>query len=167
MHSPWLARVLQLRPQHLLRQSAPQKRPRKALQSPSLLRPPHIVPTDTSRPQVKYWALGNEVWGPWQVEQATKEAYAHKAYQWAKALKLLDPSIQLVLCGETGYSSWDAYVLKECVRFDLHGLGGSTTASLIDMHSIHIYTASGAHLENVTGELVVVVMPLRKYKDHC
>jgi alpha-L-arabinofuranosidase len=34
--------------------------------------------------KVKYWALGNETWGPWQVEQMTKEAYAHKAYQWAK-----------------------------------------------------------------------------------
>ncbi|CAH0053606.1 unnamed protein product [Clonostachys solani] len=100
---------------------------------------------------VKYWALGNEVWGPWQVEQMTKEDYAKKAYQWAKALKLLDPSIELVLCGETGHSSWDAYVLKECVRFDLHGLGGSTTASLIDMHSIHIYTASSEHLKNVTA----------------
>lgn len=22
---------------------------------------------------VKYWALGNECWGPWQVEQMTKE----------------------------------------------------------------------------------------------
>jgi alpha-N-arabinofuranosidase len=81
----------------------------------------------------------------------TKEDYAKKAYQWAKALKLLDPSIELILCGETGHSTWDAYVLKECVRFDLHGLGGSTTASLIDMHSIHIYTASSEHLKNVTG----------------
>ncbi|CAG9942997.1 unnamed protein product [Clonostachys rosea f. rosea IK726] len=101
--------------------------------------------------RVKYWALGNEVWGPWQVEQMTKEDYAKKAYQWAKALKLLDPSIELILCGETGHSTWDAYVLKECVRFDLHGLGGSTTASLIDMHSIHIYTASSEHLKNVTA----------------
>lgn len=36
--------------------------------------------------QVKYWALGNETWGPWQVEQMTKEAYAHKAFQWAKGM---------------------------------------------------------------------------------
>lgn len=52
---------------------------------------------------VKYWALGNEVWGPWfvtlllkvsfreltqprQVEQMTKEDYAKKAKQWAKGL---------------------------------------------------------------------------------
>ncbi|KAK1819107.1 hypothetical protein LTR12_006422 [Friedmanniomyces endolithicus] len=97
---------------------------------------------------VKYWALGNETWGPWQVEQMTKEDYAKKAYQWAKALKLVDPSIVLILCGETGHSEWDFYTLKECVRFDLHGLGGSTTSSLIDMHSIHIYTASNDPVKN-------------------
>lgn len=31
--------------------------------------------------RVKYWALGNEVWGPWQVEQMTKEDYSKKAIQ--------------------------------------------------------------------------------------
>lgn len=81
----------------------------------------------------------------------TKEDYAKKAYQWAKALKLLDPSIQLVLCGESGFSSWDSHVIKECIRFDPHGLVDNTTSSLIDMHSIHLYTASGDHLQNVTG----------------
>ncbi|PVH93447.1 glycoside hydrolase family 51 protein [Periconia macrospinosa] len=100
---------------------------------------------------VKYWALGNECWGPWQVAQLTKEDYAKKAYQWAKALKLLDPSITLILCGETGYSSWDYYVLKECVKWDVHGLSGDTTKSLIDMHSIHIYTADADHLPNATA----------------
>ncbi|AEO58452.1 glycoside hydrolase family 51 protein [Thermothelomyces thermophilus ATCC 42464] len=101
---------------------------------------------------VKYWALGNECWGPWQVEQMTKEDYAKKAYQWAKALKLLDPSITLILCGETGYSSWDHHVLKECVRWDVHGLGDQNqTKSLIDMHSIHVYTADREHLPNATA----------------
>lgn len=100
---------------------------------------------------VKYWALGNEMWGPWQVGQMTKEDYAKKAYQWAKALKLLDPSIELILCGETGYSTWDSYVLKECIKWDVHSLGGSMTASLISMHSIHIYTAAAEHLPNATA----------------
>ena len=81
----------------------------------------------------------------------TKEDYAKKAYQWAKALKLLDPSITLILCGETGHSSWDFYVLKECVKFDQHSLGGSMTASLIDMHSIHIYTTSDDPLKNAVA----------------
>ncbi|KAI9761953.1 MAG: hypothetical protein M4579_000736 [Chaenotheca gracillima] len=100
---------------------------------------------------VKYWALGNEVWGPWQVAQMTKEDYAKKAFQWAKALKLLDPSIELVLCGETGHSSWDAYVLSECIKWNAHAL--SPTIPLIAMHSIHIYTASQDHHTNVTSPL--------------
>ncbi|KAF2424415.1 family 51 glycoside hydrolase [Tothia fuscella] len=100
---------------------------------------------------VRYWALGNEMWGPWQVGQMTKEVYAAQAYQWAKAMKLLDPSIELILCGQDGTSSWDTYVLKECIKWDVHGLGGSTTASLIRMHSIHIYTASKEHLPNATA----------------
>ncbi len=82
----------------------------------------------------------------------TKEDYAKKAYQWAKALKLLDPSIKLILCGETGYSSWDYYVLKECVKWDFFVLGKEKyTKPLIDMHSIHIYTADKEHLANATA----------------
>ncbi|KAJ9650161.1 hypothetical protein H2198_010523 [Neophaeococcomyces mojaviensis] len=77
---------------------------------------------------VKYWALGNEMWGPWQVEQHTKEDYAKKACQWAKALKLLDPSITLILCGQNGHSDWDRYVLQQCIKWT-------------DMHSIHMYTS--------------------------
>ncbi|KAJ1338494.1 alpha-L-arabinofuranosidase [Microdochium nivale] len=89
---------------------------------------------------VKYWALGNEVWGPWQVLQMTKEDYAKQAIQWAKALRLMDPSIELILCGENGLSSWDHYVLHEAVEW-------------VDMHSIHIYTASPDHNKNVTAPL--------------
>ncbi|KAK4445726.1 alpha-N-arabinofuranosidase C [Podospora aff. communis PSN243] len=92
---------------------------------------------------VKFWALGNEVYGSWQVCQTTPEAYAHKAYQWAKALKLLDPSIELILCGESGFSSWDSYVTHKCF----------TSANLISMHSIHLYTSSDVHLQNVTAPL--------------
>lgn len=101
---------------------------------------------------VKYWALGNEVWGTWQVGQMTKESYAEKAWQWAKALKRLDPKIELILCGQDGLSYWDAHVLKECIKWDPHALGMDTSAGLISMHSIHVYTAAKDHLLNVTGE---------------
>ncbi|RDW87539.1 glycoside hydrolase family 51 protein [Coleophoma crateriformis] len=87
---------------------------------------------------VKYWALGNEVWGPWQVEQMEMEDYAKKAFQWAKALKLLDPSIQLILCGKNGHSDWDRYVLQKCIRFT-------------DMHSIHMYTSDKEHYANAVS----------------
>ncbi|TAQ87829.1 hypothetical protein B7494_g3862 [Chlorociboria aeruginascens] len=89
---------------------------------------------------IKYWALGNEMWGPWQVGQMTSTDYSKTASQWAKALKLLDPTLILILCGETGHSSWDHEVLKACIPY-------------IDMHSIHIYTCSNTHLPNVTAPL--------------
>lgn len=101
---------------------------------------------------VKYWALGNEMWGEWQVGQMTKEAYAEKAWQWAKALKMLDRSIQLILCGQDGLSSWDSYVLKQCLRWEQHALGNHESSGMISMHSIHLYTAALEHLPNVTGK---------------
>lgn len=80
------------------------------------------------------------MWGPWQVNQLSASAYAAQASQWAKALRLLDPSLILILCGETGLSSWDHTVLSSCIQF-------------VDMHSIHIYTASPSHTKNVTAPL--------------
>lgn len=103
--------------------------------------------------KVKYWALGNEMWGDWQINQMTKEAYAERALQWAKALKLLDPGIQLILCGKEGATTWDFYTLKHCLRpAGLSDLG-EERLPLIDMHSIHLYTASEAHYENATAPL--------------
>lgn len=102
---------------------------------------------------VKYWALGNEMWGPWQINQMTQEAYAERALQWAKALKLLDPSIQLVLCGKEGPTTWDYYVLKYCLQPAGQSDLGGVRPPLIDMHSIHLYTASDDHYENVTAPL--------------
>ncbi|KAJ7050617.1 glycoside hydrolase family 51 protein [Mycena amicta] len=88
---------------------------------------------------VKYWSLGNEVWGPWQVGQMSAEDYSKAAFQWAKAMRLLDPSIKIVSCGETGFSDWDRVTLK-------------TLAPVIDFHSIHLYTVSkGNHDVNVMG----------------
>ncbi|KAF7554304.1 hypothetical protein G7Z17_g2999 [Cylindrodendrum hubeiense] len=87
---------------------------------------------------VKYWALGNEMWGPWQVEQHSKEDYAKKAIQWSRALKLLDPSIVLILCGKDGYSDWDRYTLQKCIKS-------------IDMHSIHYYSMGKGHYTNISS----------------
>ncbi|KAK4687585.1 alpha-L-arabinofuranosidase, partial [Tremellales sp. Uapishka_1] len=79
---------------------------------------------------VKYWGLGNEMWGPWQVGNLLPSDYARKARQWAHALKLVDPTIKLISCGETGASNWDREVIQALLPF-------------ADMHSIHFYTMLG------------------------
>ncbi|THH00489.1 hypothetical protein EW026_g2051 [Hermanssonia centrifuga] len=79
---------------------------------------------------VRYWGLGNEVWGEWQVGQQTASAYTIKARQWAHAIHLLDPTIKLIGCGETGLNEWDGVVLEGLV-------------DKVDGHSIHLYTGFG------------------------
>ncbi|KDQ49679.1 glycoside hydrolase family 51 protein [Jaapia argillacea MUCL 33604] len=80
--------------------------------------------------KVKYWSLGNEVYGPWQVGQQTASAYATIAHQWAHAIKLFDPSVILVSCGLSGLDEWDGVVIDRLV-------------DQVDLHSVHLYTGFG------------------------
>lgn len=65
---------------------------------------------------VKYWCLGNELDGPWQVASKTPEEYGLLANETAKAMKLMDPDIETILVGSSTprldtYPSWDFKVL--------------------------------------------------------
>jgi len=68
---------------------------------------------------IKLWCLGNEMDGPWQVGQKTPDEYGRVAYETAKALKLFDPSLELVACGSSHrgmptFPQWEATVLEHC-----------------------------------------------------
>jgi len=85
---------------------------------------------------VPYWGLGNEMYGEWQVGQMPAEEYVRVASKWAKAILRLDPGVKLVSCGWNGWQDWDREVTE--------GL-----ASLVDLHSLHIYTGSSDYWTNV------------------
>jgi alpha-L-arabinofuranosidase len=85
---------------------------------------------------VKYWGLGNEMYGKWQIGSLSAEDYVKKARQFAAMMKWTDPSIQLVSCGQQGWNDWDRIVVE--------GL-----ADIVDYHSIHIYTGSDHYYTNV------------------
>src|SRR5262249_39790335 len=68
---------------------------------------------------VKYWCLGNEMDGPWQIGHLEALGYARKAREAAKMMKWHDPGIRLVLCGSSGpgmatYPEWDRVTLETC-----------------------------------------------------
>ncbi len=50
---------------------------------------------------VKVWCLGNEMDGPWQTGHKSAAEYGRLADETAKAMKQIDPSIELVLCGSS------------------------------------------------------------------
>jgi alpha-L-arabinofuranosidase len=86
--------------------------------------------------RVRYWGLGNEMYGDWQVGAFTAEEYVRQATRWARAIRMLDPEAKLVSCGMNGWSGWDGVVVD--------GM-----APLVDFHSIHIYTGSDDYWTNV------------------
>ena len=66
--------------------------------------------------KVKYWALGNEIDGPWQLGHKNAEEYAKWALEAAKAMRLVDRDIKLVACGSSNYGAdwiaWNRTVLQ-------------------------------------------------------
>jgi alpha-N-arabinofuranosidase len=66
---------------------------------------------------IKLWCLGNEMDGPWQIGFKTAEEYGRLAVVAAKAMRLLDPGLELVACGSSGrgmptFGQWEATVLE-------------------------------------------------------
>ena len=68
---------------------------------------------------IRLWCLGNEMDGPWQMGHKTALEYGRIANESAKMMKWVDPSIELVVCGSSGYDmptfgDWELTVLDEC-----------------------------------------------------
>ena len=68
---------------------------------------------------VKYWCLGNEMDGRWQIGHMTAVEYGRKAADAARQMRNVDRSVQLIACGSSGptmatYLEWDRQVLEEC-----------------------------------------------------
>ncbi len=82
--------------------------------------------------KVRYWALGNEIDGPWQLGHKNAEEYAKFALETAKAMRAVDPEIELVASGSSNYApnadwiGWNRTVLQ-------------TLANEVDYIALHTY----------------------------
>ncbi len=80
---------------------------------------------------IKTWCLGNEMDGPWQIGTKTADEYGRLSCETAKAMKMVDPTIELVACGSSGsgmptFAQWEATVLEH-------------TYEHVDYISLHTY----------------------------
>jgi alpha-L-arabinofuranosidase len=92
---------------------------------------------------VRYWCVGNEMDGPWQMGHLDATAYGNKALEAAKMMKWQDPTIKTVLCGSssdrmTTYPEWDRTALE-------------IAWEQVDYHSMHYY--AGNHEGDTTSYL--------------
>ncbi|HEU5484945.1 MAG TPA: alpha-N-arabinofuranosidase [Microlunatus sp.] len=81
----------------------------------------------------RLWCLGNEMDGPWQIGHKTAYEYGRLAAETARAMRLIDPDIELVACGSSNaqmstFGSWENEVLSQCY-------------DAVDYVSLHVYYA--------------------------
>jgi alpha-N-arabinofuranosidase len=82
--------------------------------------------------KVKWWSIGNEMYGSWQLGHMSTEEFVKKHNSFAEAMRSADPGIELVAVGAVG--EWDEMILAACAdnmdyisehfyRQDWHGGG--------------------------------------------
>ncbi|MAU01986.1 MAG: alpha-N-arabinofuranosidase [Anaerolineaceae bacterium] len=103
---------------------------------------------------VRYWCVGNEMDGPWQIGHLDAEAYGKKALEAAKMMKWQDPTIQTILCGSSSnsmvtYPDWDRIALEIAWEH-------------MDYHSMHYYAGNR---ENDTASYLASAVAFEQYVD--
>ncbi len=84
---------------------------------------------------IKYWSLGNEMDGFWQIGHLNVEDYSKKALEAAKVMRLTDPSIKLLAAGSSNYQAgarpmeWNRIVLDNL-------------KDVVDFIALHIYVGN-------------------------
>ncbi len=104
--------------------------------------------------KVKYWCVGNEMDGPWQMGHLEAREYGAKAREAAKLMRWMDPSIKTVLCGSSNdrmptFPEWDRVALEEAWEH-------------MDYLSIHYYAGNR---ENDTPSFLANAVLFENYVD--
>jgi len=64
---------------------------------------------------VKFWEVGNEIWGNWVRGHSDAETYALNYNRYAQAMRAVDPTIKLIAVGDNDMN-WNRTVLREAGR---------------------------------------------------
>ena len=112
---------------------------------------------------VKYWCLGNEMDGPWQMGHCTAREYGRKARDAARQIRVVDPDTKLITCGSSNtmldtYLIWDREVLEECYDqvdgISLHNYYGNTEP--LTGNNTSRYLAMNLDMERQIHEIAAV-----------
>jgi alpha-N-arabinofuranosidase len=65
---------------------------------------------------IKFWEVGNEIWGDWVRGHSDAATYARNYNRYAQAMRAVDPSIKLIAVGDNDMN-WNRTVLREAGRY--------------------------------------------------
>jgi len=101
----------------------------------------------------KYWSIGNEMYGDWQLGHMPLADYKKKHNRFAQAMRAKDPNIKLVAVGSAG--DWSEGMLSEC-------------ADSMDLISEHFYCGEGpgllSHVSQIPNEVRRIAEAHRNYR---
>jgi alpha-N-arabinofuranosidase len=104
--------------------------------------------------QVKWWGVGNEMYGNWQLGHMPLEKYVLKHNEFARAMRAVDPTIRLVAVGDAG--RWSETMLRDC-------------AGQMDLISEHFYRGSlpelVAHVRQMPNAIRAKAAAHRRYRE--
>jgi alpha-N-arabinofuranosidase len=102
---------------------------------------------------VKFWSVGNEMYGSWQLGHMPLGDYVRKHAQFAVAMKAVDPSIKIVAVGAVG--KWDETMLAEA-------------SNHMDYLSEHFYVGEKpgllGHVSQIPNEIRRIAAAHRNYR---
>jgi alpha-N-arabinofuranosidase len=103
---------------------------------------------------VKFWSIGNEMYGNWQLGHMPLSDYVRKHTQFAVAMKTVDPAIKIVAVGAVG--RWDETMLAEA-------------SNHMDYLSEHFYVGEKpgllSHVAQAPAEVRRIAEAHRKYRQ--
>ena len=102
----------------------------------------------------KWWSIGNEMYGNWQLGHMPAADYVRKHLELAKAMKEKDAGIRLIGVGEVG--KWDETML-------------AGAAAQMDLVSEHFYCGESpglmGHVAQIPGQIRRIADAVRKYRQ--
>jgi alpha-N-arabinofuranosidase len=106
---------------------------------------------------IRLWCLGNELDGPWQMGQKTAREYGRLAAETAKAMRMVDETVELVAVGSSNsrmptFGAWEAEVLEHTYEYvdyiSLHDYYEETDGDLAS------FLASSTDMDRFIGAVV-------------
>lgn len=103
--------------------------------------------------KIKWWGIGNEMYGRWQLGHMPRQQYVRKHNRFAEAMKAEDPSIRLIAVGDVG--NWSEAMMQHC-------------ADHMDLISEHFYVDTrprlAAHVRQAADRIRAKADAHRRYR---
>jgi len=98
--------------------------------------------------KVRIWGIGNEIYGGWQLGHLNATHYGIKAVEFARAMRAVDPSVELIGVGVegAGWGDWNREVCR---------IAGSE----FDWLSVHYYLHVRAQTDSVLNYMIALSGP--------